>query len=249
MKQSMLITLMLCTLGFLAVAAEEPADNPFLGSWSMATQFSGSEISATMTLSSSDDGVTGEWKSQGSVMEMRKIVIEGNTLKFEREMRPGTMLHFIGELKDGTLSGQWSGPFGEMACSGSRVDAAAAAEENEEDEVANLHSRPIVERDGKRLLWAKEDDEGNIDWFDMTDSTIDPRRFQFGIGKDTIPSIDAPVHVSADDPQLAERGITLETPVLGVEIDGITRAYPVDLMSMHEVVNDRFGEKAFAVLW
>ena len=34
-----------------------------------------------------------------------------------------------------------------------------------------------------------------------------------------------------------------------VEIDGIARAYPVGVMSMHEVVNDRFGEKAYAVFW
>ena len=240
MKHLLIIVLTLCTLGVLSVAAEEPAGNPFLGSWSMATQFGDSEIAATMTLSLSDDGVTGEWKSQGSVMEMHKIVIEGSTLEFEREMRPGTMLHFSGELEDGTLDGQWSGPFGEMACSGFRV---------EEDAVPNLHSRPIVDKDGKRLLWARDDEEGNTDWFDMTDSTIDPSRFQFGIGKDTIPSVDAPVHVPADDPRLGERGVTLETQVLGVEIDGISRAYPVNLMSMHEVVNDRFGEQAFAVLW
>ena len=173
----------------------------------------------------------------------------GIMCNFETPLKGEAMLHFTGELKDGTLNGQWSGPFGEMACSGFRVDADAAAGGETEDTVPNLHSRPIVDKDGKRLLWAKEDDEGNVDWFDMTDSTIDPNRFQFGIGKDTIPSVDAPVHVSADDPQLGERGVTLETPVLGVEIDGIARAYPVDLMSMHEVVNDRFGEKAFAVLW
>ena len=40
-----------------------------------------------------------------------------------------------------------------------------------------------------------------------------------------------------------------ETRVLGVEIDGIARAYPVSVMSRHEVVNDDFGGKAYAVLW
>jgi hypothetical protein len=117
------------------------------------------------------------------------------------------------------------------------------------EEIPDRHERPIVEEDGRRLLWAGEDDEGNVEWFDMTDSLIDPHRFQFGIGKDVISSIDEPEFVVFDDARLAARGITRETQVLGVEIDGIARAYPVDVMTMHEVVNDEFGGKAYAVLW
>ena len=124
---------------------------------------------------------------------------------------------------------------------------AASAEDTAE--IPNLHDRPIIERDGKRLLWAGEDDAGSIEWFDMTDSLIDPHRFQYGIGKDIIDSIDDPVFVDNDDPRLGERGITRETQVLGVEIDGIARAYPVDVMAMHEVVNDEIEGKAYAVLW
>ncbi len=117
------------------------------------------------------------------------------------------------------------------------------------EEIPDRHERPIVERDGRRLLWAGESPDGTVEWFDMTGSTIDPHRFQFGIGKDTIPSIDDPEFVTLDDPRLAARGVTRETPVLGVAIDGIARAYPVSVMDMHEVVNDEFGGKAYAVLW
>ena len=117
------------------------------------------------------------------------------------------------------------------------------------DVIPNQHDRPIVEENGRRLLWANEDDEGNVEWFDMTDSTLDPVRFQYGVGKDTIDSVDQPQFVAVDDPRLAERGVTRETEVLGVAIDGTARAYPVALMDMHEVVNDRFGERAYAVLW
>jgi hypothetical protein len=113
----------------------------------------------------------------------------------------------------------------------------------------DLHGRPIIEENGRRLLWAGEDAEGNIEWFDMTDSTIDPHRFQFGIGKDRIPSIDDPEFVAADDAKLRARGITMETPVLGVFLNGIARAYPVKVMDRHEVVNDDFNGEAFAVLW
>lgn len=99
------------------------------------------------------------------------------------------------------------------------------------EEVPDLHDRPIVEQDGRTLLWAGESDEGHVEWFDVTDSKIDPHRFQFGIGKDTISSIDSPEFVAIDDPRLAARGITPEIEVLGVEIDGIARAYPVSTMS------------------
>lgn len=139
---------------------------------------------------------------------------------------------------------------GIMACLVATVPVAGQEETKtppapEED----LHDRPIVEENGRRLLWAGEDEEGNVEWFDMTDSSIDPHRFQFGIGKDRIDSIDRPEFVAADDPLLPSRGITAETPVLGVFLNGIARAYPVKLMDAHEVVNDDFGGEAYAVLW
>ena len=124
-----------------------------------------------------------------------------------------------------------------------------SASEETAESIPNQHRRPIVERDGKQMLWAGETEDGAVEWFDMTDSPVDPTRFQFGIGKDTIPSIDAPEFVAPDDPQLATRGVTAETAVLGVVAEGIARAYPVYVLDRHEVVNDRFGEKSLAVFW
>jgi carotenoid cleavage dioxygenase-like enzyme len=37
--------------------------------------------------------------------------------------------------------------------------------------------------------------------------------------------------------------------VLGVVIDGEARAYDLNLLNAHEVVNDRIGEKSFAAVW
>jgi hypothetical protein len=123
-----------------------------------------------------------------------------------------------------------------------------AAEETSE-KVPYQHDKPIVERDGRRLLWAGETEAGEPLWFDMTDSPVDPIRFQHGIGRDVIPSIDDPEFVQPTDARLLERGVHSGTPVLGVSINGIARAYPVAVLDEHEVVNDRFGEQAFAVLW
>lgn len=132
-----------------------------------------------------------------------------------------------------------------FACASGLVLSCASAPV---EEIPNRHERPIIEEDGKTLLWAGEED-GAVQWFDMTGSKIDPTRFQYGIGRDTISSIDDPIFRPYGDELLKARGVTGETPVLGVEVAGEARAYPVSVMRRHEVVNDRFGDEAFAVLW
>ena len=37
--------------------------------------------------------------------------------------------------------------------------------------------------------------------------------------------------------------------VIGVSINGESRAYPLNLLSRHEIVNDTVGGKAIAVTW
>lgn len=113
------------------------------------------------------------------------------------------------------------------------------------EEIPNQHDRPIESRDGRTWLWAGEDDQ----WFDVTNASIDPERFQYGIGKDRIASIDDPLFVAHDDPRLAEADVDADTPVLGVVVSGEARAYPVAVLDMHEIVNDDFGGEPFAVLW
>lgn len=108
----------------------------------------------------------------------------------------------------------------------------------------------LVEKEGKLLLWAKgERGTDSALWFDMTDSLIDPRNFNHGIGKDTIPSIDAPEFVGVDDSRLADAGITTETLVIGYASGGEARAYPVHIMDRHEIVNDTFGDTHLTVAW
>lgn len=113
-----------------------------------------------------------------------------------------------------------------------------------------VHARPIVERDGHRLLWARGDSEADdAEWFDVTNSKIDPDRFQYGIGKDRIASIDTPLFVAADDPRLREFGIDDRTPVIGFVHDGDARAYPLKILDEHELVNDTVGGKPVTVGW
>jgi hypothetical protein len=59
-----------------------------------------------------------------------------------------------------------------------------------------------------------------------------------------IAAIFNPQFVAADEAE-----ITDEAWVLGVEIDGQARAYSLNLLNRHEVVNDKIGEKSFAAVW
>lgn len=110
--------------------------------------------------------------------------------------------------------------------------------------------RRIIERDGKTLLWAAgTPGTDNADWFDVTDSLIDPHTFQYGIGKDRIPSIDRPEFAGLDDVRLAKFGINGNTMVVGYAAEGEAKAYPVYIMDRHEIVNDTFGDVHLTVAW
>ena len=61
------------------------------------------------------------------------------------------------------------------------------------------------------------------------------------IPKDAIPSV--------DDPQFREDHPEPEDEVVGVEIDGGARAYPIRYLNYHEIVNDRVGGTPIAATW
>ena len=64
--------------------------------------------------------------------------------------------------------------------------------------------------------------------------------------KDAIPSIDNPKFVSGAE---ADAQYLADELVLGVEIEGETRAYSVPFLSGHEIVNDEIGGVPIAVTW
>lgn len=47
----------------------------------------------------------------------------------------------------------------------------------------------------------------------------------------------------------AEAEIPGDAWVLGVVLDGRARAYSLNLLNHHEVVNDKIGDRAFAAVW
>lgn len=64
------------------------------------------------------------------------------------------------------------------------------------------------------------------------------------IPRGRIAAITDPRFVSASEAEISD-----DAWVLGVEIDGQPRAYSLNLLNRHEVVNDRVGDTAFAAVW
>ena len=63
---------------------------------------------------------------------------------------------------------------------------------------------------------------------------------------DAIPSIDNPEFYSAEQ---ADEEYDPNEMVLGVSINGDTRAYSTTLLDRHEIVNDEVGGRKIAVTW
>lgn len=59
-----------------------------------------------------------------------------------------------------------------------------------------------------------------------------------------IPAVFEPRFVAA-----SEASIPDDAWVLGVVVEGIAKAYSLNLLNQHEVVNDRSGGTAFAAVW
>ena len=66
------------------------------------------------------------------------------------------------------------------------------------------------------------------------------------LGFDAIPAILDPEFVSVDE---ADEWMDSDELVLGLSINGESRAYSVPMLSSHEIVNDTVGGRKIAVTW
>ena len=64
------------------------------------------------------------------------------------------------------------------------------------------------------------------------------------VPRGAIRAITDPKFVSADEARIDD-----DSYVLGVVIDGEARAYSLNLLNRHEVVNDKIGDVAYAAVW
>ena len=79
---------------------------------------------------------------------------------------------------------------------------------------------------------------------DLSSTTIDLSELRRGAPKDAIPAIDNPTFVSIE---AARDWIAPTEPVIVVEHNGVARAYPLQILTWHEIVNDTIGDTPVAV--
>lgn len=95
---------------------------------------------------------------------------------------------------------------------------------------------------GSQLLHAGPDsglNSGLNNGFDLSNALVPVAQIKHGgPGRDGIPAIDQPHFIDASQADYlndADR-------ILGINLNGETKAYPIRILNYHEIVNDRFGD-------
>ncbi len=93
----------------------------------------------------------------------------------------------------------------------------------------------VKESDGRLWLYGGDED-GQA--FDVTEFRLDPGKLNFGLGREAFHAL-----VKPEFGHPGESGVSVHdgTRILAVVINGEAKAYPIDLLRGHEVVNDTVG--------
>ncbi len=75
---------------------------------------------------------------------------------------------------------------------------------------------------------------------------IEPSATVSLLPRDSIQAIDDPQFVNASE---ANRFMSADEKVIGLDINGDIRAYPIPVLSVHEIINDDVGGEPIAVTW
>lgn len=87
---------------------------------------------------------------------------------------------------------------------------------------------------------------GPLDSFDASNLTVAASEIlSGGPGKDGIPALTNPKAVDLDGADFLDAGAR----VVGVEIGGHSRAYPIGLLNWHEIINDQLGGVPVAIVY
>jgi len=83
-----------------------------------------------------------------------------------------------------------------------------------------------------------------INGFNLEDALVPADTIQSGgPPRDGIPALSRPRFVSAKEAEFLQR----TDRVLGITLNGVSRAYPIKILNFHEIVNDRFNDEAVVV--
>ncbi len=90
--------------------------------------------------------------------------------------------------------------------------------------------------------WAVQKPNG----FDVSDALVPAEEILAGgPPRDGIPAIDKPRFLQGD----IAREIAADAQILGIELNGVAKAYPLGIMTWHEIVNDRFRNTPIVVTY
>jgi len=85
-----------------------------------------------------------------------------------------------------------------------------------------------------------------LNGFDVTDAIIPVKKIASGgPPRDGIPAINEAKFVNPAEAKFLDP----DSRVLGVEIEGVAKAYPIAILNWHEIVNDRIGTQHLAVTY
>jgi Protein of unknown function (DUF3179) len=129
-------------------------------------------------------------------------------------------------------------------CGGGSEDSAAS--DKELDEVVERVDRELEKSGGAVGLGEASPPPADAGQWktDFTKRLVPLAEFQAGgPPKDGIPAIDEPRYTRADDVEFLED----REPVILLTVDGESRAYPLQILTWHEIVNTRLGDTPVAV--
>ena len=89
-------------------------------------------------------------------------------------------------------------------------------------------------------------DSRTIEVVDMRTGETRSFRIVTVLPRDAIPAITDPSFVSVTE---AARWMDAREQVIGLEIGGEAKAYPINVLSRHEIVDDVVGGKPVAITW
>ena len=101
----------------------------------------------------------------------------------------------------------------------------------------------VLERGGKRLLWAGSDE---ADRFDITDFQLDPNRLKHGLGREYFDALIDPQFETVAE---ADEIIDDDAGAVVVRLGDDVRIYPLPTMRRHEIVNDVIDDRPFAIAY
>lgn len=82
--------------------------------------------------------------------------------------------------------------------------------------------------------------------FDLSNSLIDTDSILIGgPPRDGIPAIDHPKFIKAS----TARNLQANDRILGIQLNGISKAYPIGILNWHEIVNDEINGTPFAITY